>query len=116
MRNLLLLFTALLMMTNASASEPEVVYKFYCAQCHGINGDGKGPNITPDFPTDPRNFTKAEEMVKLKDSDIRNVILDGGPAVSKSALMPPWSKTLTSEEVDGLVKILRGFCKCQGAS
>jgi len=53
-------------------------------------------------------------MEKLSDADIKNVILDGGPALSKSALMPPWSKTLTGEEVDGLVQVLRGFCNCTG--
>lgn len=99
----------------ASASDSKAVFEFYCAQCHGFNGDGKGPNVTADFATDPRDFTKTAEMEKLTDADIKNVILDGGPALSKSALMPPWSKTLTTEEVDGLVQVLRGFCKCQGA-
>ncbi len=103
-------------MTEAAcASEPEAVFKFYCAQCHGLGGEGDGPNVTADFATDPRNFTKTAEMEKLSDADIKNVILDGGPALSKSALMPPWSKTLTGQEVDGLVQVLRGFCKCKGA-
>ncbi|MBT4162015.1 MAG: cytochrome c [Gammaproteobacteria bacterium] len=110
-----MLFFALSLVTDAIASDSETTYKFYCAQCHGVNGDGTGPNVTADFATDPRNFTKKEDMAKLSDADIRSVILDGGPALSKSALMPPWSKTLTSEEVDGLVQVLRGFCNCQGA-
>ena len=81
-----------------------------------FRGDGSGPNVTADFATDPRDFTKKAEMEKLSDADIKNVILDGGPAMSKSALMPPWSKTLTEDEVNGLVKVLRGFCQCEGAS
>jgi hypothetical protein len=28
-------------------------------------------------------------MNKLSDANIKNVILDGGPAASKSAMMPP---------------------------
>ena len=44
----------------------------------------------------------------------KNVILDGGPSVDKSPLMPPWGKTLTSEQVDGLIKYLRALCKCKG--
>ena len=103
-------------MPGASASEPKAVFDFYCSQCHGVNGDGKGPNVNADFATDPRNFTKKEEMMKLSDADIRNVILDGGPALSKSALMPPWSKTLTPDEVAGLVKVIREFCQCEGPS
>lgn len=118
MKTIILTVAAILMfnlLPVAQASEPKVVFNFYCAQCHGPNGDGKGPNVTADFATDPRDFTKADEMVKLSDADIKNVILDGGPALSKSALMPPWSKTLTNEEVDGLVQVLRDFCQCEGA-
>ena len=98
----------------ASAADAEKVYKFYCAQCHGLTGKGDGPNVTKDFPVSPRNFTEAKEMDKLTDADLKNVILDGGPSVSKSPMMPPWSKTLTVEQVDGLVKHLRGICKCKG--
>lgn len=36
-------------------------------------------------------------------------------AASKSALIPPWGKTLTDKEVDGLVKHLRHLCQCKGA-
>ncbi|MCP5038666.1 MAG: c-type cytochrome [Rhodobacteraceae bacterium] len=96
------------------ASETEVVYKFYCAQCHGLTGDGDGPNVTEDFPVTPRKFADATEMAKLTDADIRNVIMDGGPAVSKSPMMPPWGKTLTEDEVTGLIGYLRVLCACEG--
>ena len=98
----------------ASASEAEKVFKFYCAQCHGLTGKGDGPNVTEDFPVSPRNFTNAKEMDKLTDADLKNVILDGGPSVSKSPMMPPWGKTLSGEQVDGLIEHLRAFCKCKG--
>jgi cytochrome c oxidase cbb3-type subunit 3 len=98
----------------AQAVEVEKVFKFYCAQCHGLGGKGDGPNVTKDFPVSPRNFTNAKEMNKLTDADIKNVILDGGPAASKSPMMPPWSKTLTEAEVDALVGHLRELCACKG--
>ena len=98
----------------ASAAEPEQVFKFYCAQCHGLGGKGDGPNVSKDFPVSPRNFTSSAEMNKLSDVDIRNVIFDGGPSASKSPLMPPWGKTLNEEEVDGLVNHLRKLCNCKG--
>ncbi len=113
----IVVFTVLVALFSAApafASDPEKVFKFYCAQCHGLTGKGDGPNVTKDFPVSPRNFTNAKEMDKLSDADLKNVILDGGPSVSKSPMMPPWSKTLTAEQVDGLVKHLRGICKCKG--
>ena len=99
---------------SARAAEAEQLFKFYCAQCHGLEGKGDGPNVGKEFPVDPRNFTNAEEMEKLSDADIKNVVLDGGPSASKSPMMPPWSKTLTDEDVDALVKYLRKLCNCTG--
>ena len=98
----------------AAAVEVEKVFKFYCAQCHGLGGKGDGPNVTKDLPVSPRNFTNAKEMEKLSDADMKNVIMDGGPALSKSSMMPPWSKTLSEEEVDALIQHLRQLCACKG--
>jgi cytochrome c oxidase cbb3-type subunit 3 len=103
-----------LAMAPARAAETEKVFKFYCAQCHGLGGKGDGPNVTEDFPVSPRNFTNATEMDKLSDADLKNVIMDGGPSVSKSPMMPPWGKTLTPEQVDDLIIHLRGLCNCKG--
>ncbi len=98
----------------AQATETEKVFMFYCAQCHGADGKGKGPNVTDDFATNPRNFTDAEAMNKLTDGDMKTAIKDGGPAVSKSELMPPWGKTLSAEEIAGLVGYIRNLCGCEG--
>ena len=99
---------------SALAADAEQVFRFYCAQCHGLGGKGDGPNVGKDFPVSPRNFTSDEEMDKLSDADVRNVIMDGGPAASKSPMMPPWSKTLTDADVDALIEHLRELCKCKG--
>lgn len=99
---------------SVQAADAEQLFNFYCAQCHGLEGKGNGPNVGKEFPVDPRNFTKADEMEKLSDADIKNVILDGGPSASKSPMMPPWGKTLTDEDVDALVKHLRKLCNCTG--
>ncbi len=102
--------------TSGQAQEIEVekVFKFYCAQCHGVGGKGDGPNVTEDFPVSPRNFTNAAEMNKLTNADIKNVVMDGGPSMSKSPMMPPWSKTLSEAEVDALIGHLRVLCNCKG--
>jgi mono/diheme cytochrome c family protein len=112
----ILAITTFFNISAAQAEDAKTNFKFYCAQCHGLEGKGDGPNVTEDFATDPRNFTIAEEMNKLTDADIKNVILDGGPSASKSELMPPWGKTLTEAEADELVKYLRDLCNCKGKS
>jgi mono/diheme cytochrome c family protein len=108
------LLAGLIVVGPAMADDTEQVFKFYCAQCHGLGGKGDGPNVSKDFPVSPRKFTSAEEMNKLTDADLKNVIMDGGPAASKSPMMPPWGKTLTEAQVDGLIKHLRKLCACKG--
>lgn len=99
----------LLYAAPATAQDGNQTYNFYCAACHGNDGKGHGPNVTKDFPVDPKNFTNATEMNKLSDDDIRTVILEGGPGVSKSLLMPHWSKTLNDHQVDEMIRIIREF-------
>ncbi len=109
-----LLSGSMLFSTPAAAADGETLYKFYCAQCHGIDGKGDGPNVTKSMPVTPRNFANTVEMNKLTDDDLRNVIDGGGPAASKSPLMPAWSKTLTKDETSKMVAHLRKLCNCEG--
>lgn len=111
-----LLFAFLLSigMTPASAETAETLYRFHCAQCHGVKGMGDGPNATREMPVSPRDHTSAVEMNKLTDADIINAITDGGPATSKSSLMPPYGKTLSKEEIASLKDYLRKLCNCKG--
>ena len=99
--------------TYSYASSVEAVYKHYCTQCHGLKGDGKGPNAAQ-LSVAPRNHTDAKEMGKVSDKDIFTAIEEGGSAVGKSSAMPSWEKTLTKDEANELVKHLRKLCNCTG--
>lgn len=94
------------------AASAEENYKWYCSQCHGFTGKGDGVNVTKDMAVTPRNHTDSVVMSELSDQDIENAITDGGPANSKSPLMPPWGKTMTSDEIKDMVKHLRKLCNC----
>jgi len=86
-------------------------YRLYCVQCHGMQAKGNGINNTAGgLAVSPRNHTKS----KLSNEDLRLAITDGGDAVSKSELMPPWSGVLTNQEIEEMVVFLRALCKCQG--
>jgi len=91
-------------------------YEFYCAQCHGLDGRGDGPNATESQPVDPRNHRSAYDMGKLTDAEIIDVIREGGSATSKSTLMPPFGKTLTEKEIRDLKDYLRQLCRCKANS
>lgn len=90
----------------------EDIYRTYCWQCHGMNGDGQGLNVR-DMSVQPRDHTDAGEMSGRTDEELFKAIKEGGQAISKSVLMPPWGGNLSDEEIWGLVAYLRELCQCQ---
>ena len=110
-----LLITVLCVLVHSSsasaAEDGAVLYKTYCAQCHGIHGNGKGVNVR-DMSVQPRDHTDAKAMSARSDQDLAKVIKEGGIAINKSVLMPPWGGVFSDEEIDDLVHYLRTLCKC----
>ena len=95
----------------SAAEEGAALYKTYCAQCHGIHGNGKGINVR-DMSVQPRDHTDAKEMGARSDADLFKAIKEGGQSISKSVLMPPWAPVLADEEIHALVAYLRELCRC----
>lgn len=106
-----LLTSALLPVSAAQASSAEDNYKNFCWQCHGMTGNGMGLNVQ-DMSVQPRDHTSAKAMGGRSDDDLFKVIKEGGLAIDKSVLMPPWKDSLSDEEIRGLVKYLRKLCQC----
>jgi mono/diheme cytochrome c family protein len=46
---------------------------------------------------------------KKTDDDLRGAIRRGGAGVGLSSLMPPWGRTLSDRQIDGLVLYMRSF-------
>ncbi|MBN4076734.1 c-type cytochrome [Mariprofundus ferrooxydans] len=87
-------------------------YRYYCMQCHGIAGHGSGVNAR-DMAVPPRNHSDGVYLKARSDAELFKVIKEGGAAVNKSALMPPWKGTLTDSEIHEMVKHVRRLCKCK---
>jgi cytochrome c oxidase cbb3-type subunit 3 len=108
----LLLPLAITLSDAAFAKErAEDNYKTYCTQCHGSQGNGKGINVR-DMSVQPRDHTDAKAMSARSDQDLATVIKEGGLAINKSVLMPPWGEVFSDDEVDDLVRYLRKLCNC----
>jgi mono/diheme cytochrome c family protein len=93
--------------------QPQGAYQKYCAPCHGEAGDGRGYN-TRFLPTKPAIHADAGYMSTRPDDTLFDGISSGGAILNKSHFMPPWGKTLSTSEIDQLVKYLRELCKCEG--
>jgi len=107
------LFAMLLFPVAGFAASAELNYKTYCVQCHGLNGKGNGVNVR-DMAVQPRDHTDPLSMNGLSDDGLFKAIKDGGPAVTKSVLMPAWASVFTDQEINDLVAHLRVLCACTG--
>ncbi len=98
----------------AGGSDAEKNYRLYCVQCHGSRGNGRGINDTAGgLSVSPKNHVYPEDMSQLSDEELGTAIAEGGDAVQKSGLMPPWGETLSAQEIDDLVSYLRQLCQCE---
>ncbi len=90
----------------------EETYQWYCAACHGNEGDGKGFNAKNLDPR-PADHTDKKLMNKRTNDELYNVIEGGGRAAGKSTLMPPWGNTFSEAQMEALVLYLRKLCGCK---
>ncbi len=94
----------------AQQNKGEELYKQWCAQCHGYEGDGEGYAKEYTFPR-PRDFTMGAYKFRSTptgdpptDEDIIRSIRNGNPGTS----MPPW-KRFSDEEVKAIVEYVKEF-------
>lgn len=89
---------------EAAASE----FGANCARCHGVTGDGRGPDGAALDPPVP-DFTSPLYHHNRSSEELYEVIAKGGAATGMSAMMPPWEHVLSSGEIDNLVRYLQSL-------
>jgi len=99
---------------DAAPSRVEGNFLFLCAQCHGVTGDGTGPNASKQLEVLPADLTDGAYMSRFTDDQIFRTLTFGGPANNLSTLMPPWGNRLSREERWELVRYIRTLCRCEG--
>jgi mono/diheme cytochrome c family protein len=96
---------------DSPATSAQTLFTSRCAVCHGLVGLGDGPAAVALTPK-PRAFADAAWQRAATDDVIYKTILGGGPAMGKSAGMPPNPDLADKPElVKALVAIVRGFNK-----
>lgn len=89
------------------------VYREYCAQCHGLSGEGDGPGAAG---LDPKPAIHARmAMHKLPDDYLYNVVFFGGKEVGKSMSMPDWGMTLGEEQIADVIAYMKATFQAEGA-
>ena len=78
-----------------------------CFNCHGKEGNGKGPAGAILNPS-PRNFTNCKFHKKRKDGEFFWVIKNGSAGTGMVSLVPG---TISEEEAWVIINYERSFCK-----
>ena len=82
------------------------VFQHYCQTCHGETGGGDGFNAFNVEPH-PRDLSAPAFQKAKSNSDLADTIRRGGVGVGLTAMMPPWGKTLTPDQIDQVVGYIR---------
>lgn len=82
------------------------LFKENCARCHGLNGRGDGPD-SKDLGVQVPNFHDAEFQKTRSDKELVTAIKQGGGAVGRSEMMPPWDGILSEAEVAAMKDYIR---------
>jgi mono/diheme cytochrome c family protein len=95
---------------NYQQAQGKRVFNNNCVWCHA-DATQAGPSNRSNLTPTPPLFTDGETFNSLSDDSMRNTITLGGSAMGKSAIMPPWGKTLTPEEIRAVLAYARAVAQ-----
>lgn len=86
--------------------DAEGAFQTVCATCHGLTGGGDGPGSAALEPK-PAAFNDPAFWESRTEEDMVTVILQGGAAIGKSPLMPPWNALYDQAQAEAIVAYIR---------
>jgi mono/diheme cytochrome c family protein len=78
-----------------------------CARCHDQESSAERVSNYDNLAVKPHAFTDGQAQNALSDADLTAIITHGGPALNRSALMPPYGATLSKAEVQAVIAYIR---------
>jgi len=96
--------------SKGDAKAGKAKYDTLCVGCHGATGKGDGAAAATLNPK-PADYTNCKEMGKLSDDYLHKIIKEGGQAMKKSPMMPPWGASLNEQDLANMVAYIKSFCK-----
>lgn len=96
--------------SEAKAAAAQQLFSSFCTTCHGSEGKGDGPAVTPLMDPKPASFADNAWQDSRTDEDLLLVIREGGAAAGKSPLMvaAPGAKD-DPELAQALLDIVRSY-------
>lgn len=81
--------------------------ELYCVRCHNPESTAERVSNFDNLTTKPHSFTEGDTLNNMSDPDLAAIISHGGPALGKSAEMPPFGYTLSKSDIEALVAYIR---------
>ncbi len=79
----------------------------YCARCHDSESTPERVSNHDNLVAPPHAFSDGNTLNGMSQADLQAIIQHGGPALGKSAEMPPYGATLAKADVDALAAYIR---------
>jgi len=91
-------------------SQGKRVFYQYCVWCHA-DATPAGPSNRSNVTPMPPLMNDGEKLNGESDDYMQNIITLGGSALGKSAMMPPYGKTLSAVEIKEVIAFTRAIAQ-----
>lgn len=81
--------------------------ELYCSRCHDPESTPERVSNHDNLTAQAHAFTDGAYLNKMSDADLIAIIQHGGPALGKSAEMPPYGRTLNKSDIQALAAYIR---------
>lgn len=95
---------------NYQQAQGARVFQADCVWCHA-DATPAGPSNRSNVAPTPPLINDGATLNALSDEFLQNVITLGGSAMGKSAMMPPWGRTLTGDEIRAVIAYIRAVAQ-----
>jgi mono/diheme cytochrome c family protein len=89
-------------------SQGKRVFYQYCVWCHA-DASPAGPSNRNNVTPVPPLMNDGEKLNSESDEYMQNIVTLGGSALGKSAMMPPYGKTLSPEDIKAVIAFTRSI-------
>lgn len=95
---------------NYQQAQGKRIFYTYCVWCHA-DATPAGPSNRSNVTPTPPLFNDGATMNPLSDEFMQNTITLGGSAMGKSAMMPPWGRTLSQDDIKAVIAFERAIAQ-----
>ncbi|MGB2626936.1 MAG: cytochrome c [Candidatus Acidiferrum sp.] len=91
-------------------SQGKRVFYQYCVWCHADSSPA-GPSNRSNLTPQPPLMNDGDKLNGESDEFMQNIITLGGSALGKSAMMPPYGKTLSPTDIKAVIAFTRAIAQ-----